>query len=63
MEKHENDWENCEYCEQTYQCNETGYAEYDCNLTGGECVGYSSGCLRNFDYCIEHEEMITELQP
>ena len=57
---YENDYENCEFCEQTYYENDTGYVEYGCNLITGdaedcECFGgdIDSGCPLSFKYKIE----------
>lgn len=48
-----NEWENCEYCEETYKEWDTGYAEYGCNLFGGECT---ENCPLTFKYKIESEK-------
>ena len=53
-EIYENDWENCEYCRQSYFECDTGYAEYECDLVDGDCVGgdIDSGCPLSFKYQI-----------
>lgn len=54
-EIYENNWEDCEYCRQSYFEWDTGYAEYECDLVDGNCVGgdIDSGCPLSFRYCIE----------
>ena len=37
METHEQDWNNCPYLEKTYYEWDTGYAEYECQLTNMMC--------------------------
>lgn len=48
-------WEECEYCGQSYYEYDTGYSEYECELVGGECLGgnVDSGCPLSFKYQIE----------
>lgn len=50
MNEHENDYENCEYCVETYKEWDTGYTEYGCELIGGECCEY---CPLSFKYKVE----------
>jgi len=54
-EIYEQNWEDCEYCEQSYYENDTGYSEYQCNLIGGECCGgdIDNGCPLSFKYKIQ----------
>ena len=59
---YENDYENCEFCECTYYENDTGYAEYGCNLITGnakdcECFGgdIDDGCPLSFKYKIDDD--------
>lgn len=33
------DWEECEYCHRSYYEYDTGYSEYECELTGFNCMG------------------------
>lgn len=53
-EIYEQNWEKCEYCEQSYYEYDTGYSEYRCGLCGGECLGgdIDSGCPLSFKYQI-----------
>lgn len=53
MEEYINDWENCEYCEETYKEWDTGYIEYGCFLFGEECV---EDCPLSFKYSVEEKE-------
>lgn len=53
MEKFENEWENCEYFEETYKEWDTGYTEYGCLLLGGSCVGCVECCPLSFEYKVE----------
>ena len=54
-EIYEQNWKDCEYCEQSYYENDTGYSEYQCNLIGGECCGgdIDNGCPLSFKYKIQ----------
>ena len=54
-ETYEQNWEECEYCEQSYYELDTGYSEYECGLCGGDCLGgdIDSGCPLSFKYQIE----------
>lgn len=54
-EIYENDWENYEYCNQSYYEYDTGYSEYECDLVNRECVGgdIQSGCPLSFKYNIK----------
>lgn len=54
-EIYEQNWEECEYCEQSYYEYDTGYSEYRCGLCDGECLGgdLESGCPLSFKYLIE----------
>lgn len=38
MEEIFTNWEDCEYCRQSYYERDTGYSEYECELTGFECL-------------------------
>lgn len=55
--KHENNYKECEYINQSYYEYDTGYTEYECLLIGGECQcfgGYlDSGCPLAFKYKVE----------
>lgn len=53
MDEYINDWENCEYCEETYKEWDTGYTEYGCSLFGEECV---EDCPLSFKYSVEESE-------
>lgn len=53
MKEYENDWENCEFCEQSYYEYDTGYAEYSCRLLGYECI--DEQCPLSFKYKVEEE--------
>ena len=48
-------WEDCEYCEQSYYEHDTGYSEYECELVGGGCFGggLKDNCPLSFKYQIE----------
>ena len=52
---YEQNWEECEYCGQSYYEHDTGYSEYECELVGGECLGgdIDRGCPLSFKYQIE----------
>lgn len=52
---HEEYYEKCDYCRQSYYEHDTGYSEYQCDLTGYECMGgcLDSGCPLSFKYKIE----------
>lgn len=54
-EINEINWEECEYCEQSYFEWDTGYAEYNCNLVDDSCMGgdIDYGCPLAFRYRIE----------
>lgn len=54
-EIYEQNWEECEYCEQSYYKYDTGYSEYRCGLCDGECLGgdIDSGCPLSFKYQIK----------
>ena len=47
--------QDCGYCERSYYEYDTGYAEYECLLYGGECVcgSLEYGCPLSFKYSIE----------
>lgn len=55
-EIYENNWEDCEYCRQSYFEWDTGYAEYECELVDGNCMGgdIDSGCPLSFKYHIDN---------
>lgn len=53
MEGYENDFTNCEFCEQSDYEYDTGYAEYFCGLLGYECMG--EYCPLSFKYKVEEE--------
>ena len=48
------DWDECEYCHQSYYESDTGYAEYQCELTGFECLG-DDYCPLNCKYTVIEE--------
>lgn len=52
---YEQDWKECDYCEQSYYEYDTGYSEYECSLAGGDCFGgdIESGCPLSFKYQID----------
>lgn len=53
MEEYENNWDNCEFCEQSYYEYDTGYAEYSCGLLGKECI--CEYCPLSFRYSVEED--------
>lgn len=54
-EIYENNWEYCEFCRQSHYEYDTGYAEYECELVDGDCMGgyIDSGCPLSFKYRID----------
>ena len=52
MEEYENDFESCEYLEETYKEWDTGYTEYGCTLFEEGCVEL---CPLSFKYKVEKE--------
>jgi len=55
MDIFEKDYDECDYCNCNYCERDTGYAEYECELTGFPCMGGSieSGCPLSFKYAVE----------
>lgn len=47
--------DECDYCGRSYYEYDTGYAEYECELTGYPCMGgyIDSGCPLAFRYIVE----------
>ena len=54
-EIYEIDWNKCDYCKSSYYESDTGYEEFECKLTGYECMGsdIDSGCPLSFKYSIK----------
>lgn len=62
---HENNYEQCEFCETIYWENDTGYREFGCSLITGEavdseCLGgdIENGCPLSFKYSVEKNESL-----
>ena len=64
MEKFEQDWETCPYCDVSYYEYDTGYREYECGIYKKpdgkfcECSGGSieDGCPLSFRYEVRDKE-------